>query len=91
VAYEKLVLSKAAVEELNELLDPKREGKSDEDGMAEAAPVAEAKPARKPRAKKEAAPAVELTPEGNIAPLDVESTPELPALGEATEEGETHE
>ncbi len=91
VYHEKLVLSKAAVEELNDLLDPKREGKADENGAAEAAPAAEAKPAKeaKPKkAKKEAVPVEE------IAPADVSH--ELPAGEEvlelpAAEEGENNE
>jgi large subunit ribosomal protein L4 len=78
VYHEKLVLSRAAVEELNELLDPKREGKGDSNGSTEAAPAAEAKPAKKPRAKKEAAPA-----DVEIAPLNVEN--ELPAGEEVLE------
>jgi len=90
IYHEKLVLSRAAVEELNDLLDPKREGKGEGNGTVEAAPAADAAPAKKPRAKKEAAPAVELTPEGDIAPLDVEAPAELPAIGETTEEGENN-
>ena len=45
--HEKLLISKSAVAELNDLLDPKREGKSDDEA---AAPVAE----KAPKAKKEA-------------------------------------
>ena len=100
VYHEKLVLSKAAVEELNDLLDPKREGKIDEAAVAEAtpakkakatetAPPAEAKPkteAKSKKAKSKGAPVEE------IAPADVSK--ELPA-GEdllelpAAEEGES--
>lgn len=58
---EKLLISKAAVEELNALLDPKREGSKAAEEVA-AAPAAEepkAKKAAKPKAPKaEAAPAV---------------------------------
>ena len=95
VYHEKLVLSKAAVEELNDLLDPKREGKTEEAPAAEAnsakkakatdaAPATEAKPKK---AKKEAAPEA-------IAPADVSN--ELPAGEEplelpAAEEGENNE
>jgi len=106
IAHEKLVLSKAAVEELNELLDPKREGiKADEAEVeakpkkaakakpetAEAAPAEEAKPKAK-KVKKEAAPVEE--PAVEIAPFDIESTPELPEAEEvselpAAEEGES--
>jgi Ribosomal protein L4/L1 family len=45
--HEKLLISKSAVAELNDLLDPKREGKSDDEA---AAPAAE----KAPKAKKEA-------------------------------------
>ena len=108
IAHEKLLLSKAAVEELNELLDPKREGRLDESTPAaeekpkkaakakpettEAAPAEETKPKAK-KAKKEAAPVDETAVE--IAPLDVNSPPELPAAEEtlelpaADEEGES--
>jgi large subunit ribosomal protein L4 len=87
IAHEKLVLSKAAVEELNDLLDPKREGKGEEAPAAEAkpkkaakakteAPADDAKPAKK--AKKEAAPA-----DAEITPLNTEN--ELPAGEEVLE------
>ena len=96
VYHEKLVLSKAAVEELNDLLDPKREGKIGE------APAAEAKPAKKAKST-EAAPAAEAkpkkakkeaTPVEEIAPADVSN--ELPAGEEvlelpAAEEGDNNE
>ena len=56
--HEKLLISKSAVAELNDLLDPKREGKSDDEA---AAPVTE----KAPKAKKEAKEvnAEEATPE----------------------------
>jgi large subunit ribosomal protein L4 len=90
IYHEKLVLSKAAVEELNELLDPKREGKE------EAAPAAEVKPKKAAKAKPEVveAPAEEVKPKAKkakkeaapaakeMAPLDVESPAELPAVEE---------
>jgi large subunit ribosomal protein L4 len=93
IYHEKLVLSKAAVEELNDLLDPKREGK------AEAAPETEAKPAKKAKAT-EAAPAADVKPKKakkeaapveEIAAADVSN--ELPEGEEvlelpAAEEGE---
>jgi len=103
IYHEKLVLSRAAVEELNDLLDPKREGRAEGGEPVEVAPAAEAAPAKKARAKKEDAPAAEATPEKKtrakkeaapaeveIAPLDVESPAELPAIGETTEEGENN-
>ncbi|MBV9241613.1 MAG: 50S ribosomal protein L4 [Acidobacteria bacterium] len=100
VYHEKLVLSKAAIEELNDLLDPKREGKAEEAPAAKPSPAKMAKPAEaaepaeeaKPKAKK---PKKEAAPE-EIAPLDVEAPAELPAAEEvlelpAAEEGETNE
>jgi large subunit ribosomal protein L4 len=95
VYHEKLVLSKVAVEELNELLDPKREGQS------EAAPAVEAKPKKaakateastqeaKPKAKKATKEAASVE---DIAPLDVSN--ELPEGDDvlelpAAEEGES--
>ncbi|HEV7701701.1 MAG TPA: 50S ribosomal protein L4 [Pyrinomonadaceae bacterium] len=92
IYHEKLVLSKAAVEELNDLLDPKREGsKAEEAAPVEAAP--KAKKEAKPKAEKaEVAPAEEAAPAKKpakkakvetapveIAPLDVTSPAELPA------------
>ena len=67
--HEKLLISKAAVEELNQLLDPKAEGKSDaEDAPAtkkEAKPKAEkadkAEAAEEAKPKKEAKPKAEKT------------------------------
>jgi hypothetical protein len=60
VYHEKLVLSKAAVEELNNLLDPNREA-----GIIEPAPVEEPKAAEKPKAKRTAKPKAEKTEEEN--------------------------
>ena len=67
IYHEKLVISKAAIEELSELLDPKREhGEVDlkaEEAMTEEKPKAkkEAKTEEKPKAKKEAKPKAEKT------------------------------
>ena len=58
VYHEKLVLSKAAVEELNNLLDPKRET-----GVIDTAPVEELKTEEKPKAKRAAKPKAEKTEE----------------------------
>ena len=56
--HEKLLISKSAVEELNALLDPKREGKESEE-----APAAEAKPKKAAKAKSDSeAPAKEAKP-----------------------------
>jgi large subunit ribosomal protein L4 len=61
IYHEKLLISKAALEELTSLLDPKREGKSDDaaEVKTEAKPKAKKEAAateEKPKAKKEAAP-----------------------------------
>jgi hypothetical protein len=61
VYHEKLVISKAAVQELNSLLDPKREN-----GVVEPEPVEEPKPAEKPKAKRTAKPKAE---KADIAPV----------------------
>jgi len=57
IYHEKLLISKAALEELTELLDPKRESKGD----AEVVEVVEAKPKRAAKPKKEIVAAVEET------------------------------
>ncbi len=69
IYHEKLLISKAALEELTALLDPKREGASSEVEVVEAKPKAKkeaAAPAEateeKPKAKKEAAPKAEKAP-----------------------------
>lgn len=56
IYHEKLVISKAAIAELSELLDPKREHG---EGYTEAAEVVEVKAEEKPKMKKEAKPKVE--------------------------------
>src|SRR3954469_3564245 len=61
IYHEKLLISKAALEELTSLLDPKREGNSDDapEGKKKAKPKAKKEAAateEKPKAKKEAAP-----------------------------------
>src|SRR5436190_1394506 len=104
IYHEKLLISKAAVEELNNLLDPKREsGEEVVEAKPEAKPKAkkaekpvEAAAAEKPKAKKAAKPnaeKVEAAPAEEIAPLDVESPGELPEADDvlelpAAEEGE---
>lgn len=60
IYHEKLVISKAAVEELNDLLDPKREGIKE--GKAAPAETQKAKSSAEPKAKKEAAETVEKKP-----------------------------
>ena len=83
IYHEKLLISKAAVEELTNLLDPRREGsKADE-----AEVVAEA-----PKAKKEAKPKAEKAPKAEVkaeAPA-VEAAEEAPAA-ETTEEATSNE
>jgi large subunit ribosomal protein L4 len=76
IYHEKLIISKAALEELNHLLDPKRE-KSNEDSevevKAEAKPKAknEAKPkAEKAESEKEAKPKKEKTEKAKDAPVE---------------------
>ncbi len=51
--HEKLLISKAAIEELNELLDPAREGTKEADVATEAPEAPKAKKATKPKADKE--------------------------------------
>ncbi len=74
IYHEKLLISKAAVEELTNLLDPKREGAKVED-----VPVVE----EKPKAKKEAKPKAEKAPKAEAAP--VEEVVEEKATEEVTE------
>ena len=54
IYHEKLLISKSAVEEINHLLDPKRESKA----VETEAEVVEVKTEEKPKAKKEAKPKV---------------------------------
>lgn len=84
IYHEKLLISKAALEELTELLDPKRESKADEEGIE----VVEEKPKKAAKAKKEAA-AVEETVVEEAASTEevveetVEAVEETPADTEA--------
>ncbi len=88
VYHEKLVISKNAAEELNNLLDPRREHgeavtetKSTTNPKAKKAEATAEGPDEKPKAKKTAKPKVEKAEE--IAPLDTEH--ELPAGDEVLE------
>ncbi len=88
IYHEKLLISKAAVEELNALLDPKREtGTAAEADTVEAKPKAKKKEVtevaeEKPKAKKEAKPKAEKAT--NVeAPVEEEALLEIPE--EATE------
>jgi large subunit ribosomal protein L4 len=91
VYHEKLVISRAAVEELTNLLDPKGEGAAETGPAAAPAPVEEAKPKAKRTKKADA----EAAPAEEIAPIDVNEPAELPAGDtpelSAAEEGENNE
>ncbi len=104
IYHEKLLISKAAVAELNTLLDPNRE-KMNADALVETASAAapapkakakkEAAPAEaaedKPKAKKEAKPKAEKAPKAEAAPVEeVAAAEETPAV-ETTEEATTNE
>lgn len=60
IYHDKLVISKAAVEELNDLLDPKREGSKEGKSTSTESPVAEK--AAKPKTKKETVETAEKKP-----------------------------
>jgi large subunit ribosomal protein L4 len=79
IYHEKLLISKAAVEELNALLDPKRESVKAE---AEVVEVVEVKTEAKPKAKKEAKPKAEKAP---VAKAAVKKSPAVESTEEATE------
>ena len=88
IYHEKLLISKAALEELTSLLDPKREGKADE--------VVEVKTEAKPKAKKESAPvepeAAEETPKvKKETKPKAEKAPKKEAAAEETPAAETVE
>jgi large subunit ribosomal protein L4 len=100
IYHEKLLISKAAVEELNNLLDPKRESceevveakteaKTDTKQKAKKAEKPAGKGVEeKPKAKNAAKPKAEkaeAAPAEEIAPLDVESPAELPEGDEVLE------
>lgn len=82
--HEKLLISKTAIEELNDLLDPKREG-----GKEEAAPV-EAKAEEKPKAKKTAKPKAEAAEEVKSPAKRTKKT-EAPAVEEPKQEAADNE
>ena len=78
IYHEKLLISKAAVEELSSLLDPKREsGKAGE-------AIVEAVVEEKPKAKRATKPKAEKAPKAEAAPA-VEEAPVVEAAEEATE------
>ena len=83
IYHEKLLISKAAVEELTNLLDPKREGSKAEEVVVE----------EKPKAKKEAKPKAEKAPKAEASAEEasaVEAAPETLAA-ETTEEATSNE
>jgi uncharacterized membrane protein (UPF0182 family) len=79
IYHEKLVISKAAVEELNDLLDPKREGVKEEKTASIEKP--KAKKAAEPKAKKEAAETVEKKPRKAPAKKAVEDEGDILEIG----------
>ena len=79
IYHEKLVLSKSAVEELNQLLDPKR-------GDEAAEEVVETKTEAKPKAKKEAKPKAEKVEAPVEAVEEIEAAPVENILPPAEEE-----
>ncbi len=84
IYHEKLLISKAALEELTELLDPKRESK----GEDEVVEVVEAKPKRAAKPKKEIVEAAEETEAVSAEVVEQNDTPaetveETPAETEA--------
>src|ERR1043166_1322435 len=85
IYHEKLLISKAAVEELNTLLDPKREGIREEE--VEAKPKAKkAKREAEPKEKKEAKPKTEKTAKPKKeAPVEAEEESLLELPEEASE------
>ena len=97
IYHEKLLISKAALEELSALLDPKREtGKADEvETVVEEKPKAKAKkeaaatPAEaveeKPKAKKEAKPKAEKAEKVEAAPVEESAAADEAPAAETTE------
>jgi len=79
IYHEKLLISKAAVEELTSLLDPKREGIKAEE-------VVEVVAEEKPKAKKEAKPKAEQAPKVEAAAEEavVEETPAVETVEEVS-------
>jgi len=84
--HEKLLISKAAIEELNDLLDPKREG--GKEGPA----AAETKVEEKPKAKKEAKPKAEAPANQEArAPAKRAKKTETPVIEEPKQEAADNE
>ena len=77
---EKLLISKSAIEELNQLLDPKREGAKEKENVEE---KPKAKKAAKPKAEKEAAP--QAAEEAPKAKAPRKTKPKAEVTEEATE------
>ncbi|CAN5574924.1 hypothetical protein BH10ACI3_BH10ACI3_06450 [soil metagenome] len=99
IYHEKLLISKAALEELSALLDPKRESGAAEVEAVEEAPKAKAKKEAapteagdEPKAKKEAKPKAEKAPKQEAAPVEeapaeaaAEEAPAVETAEEATD------
>jgi large subunit ribosomal protein L4 len=84
--HEKLLISKAAIEELNDLLDPKREGGKEEPAAAET------KVEEKPKAKKEAKPKAEAPANQEAkAPAKRAKKTEVPVAEEPKQEAADNE
>jgi len=84
IYHEKLLISKAALEEINHLLDPKREK-----GDTEVEPI-EVK-TEKPKAKKEAKPKAEAKPKVEKAEKAEKKTKKAPAAEAESKDGEAAE
>ncbi|HTK25781.1 MAG TPA: 50S ribosomal protein L4 [Pyrinomonadaceae bacterium] len=84
--HEKLLISKTAIEELNDLLDPKRESGKDE------APAAEARPKAKKETKPKAQPAAEAGAPAEVkTPAKKAKKTEAPAVEEPKQEAADNE
>ncbi len=88
IYHEKLLISKAAVEELTSLLDPKREGSKSEEAVAEEGP--NAKKEAKAKVEKKS-PKAEETPVEAAPVEEVEATPVVETAEEAPAEATSEE
>jgi len=80
IYHEKLVISKSAIEELNALLDPTREGGKEVEAVVEEAP--KAKKAAKPKAEKAADETAEAKPAKAPKKAKAEKAEEVPVAEE---------
>jgi len=88
IYHEKLLISKAAVEELNQLLDPAREGGRADEGEVEATEAPKAKKEAKPKAAKAEG---EKPAAKKAAKPKAEKKDEAPAVEETTQEATDNE